>query len=69
MDIIKIVLTLFSVFLIIGCIGYLADFILYRNAETNCDFGYSTDCKRCLLLDGCHLGLKKKRYSKRWRDG
>ena len=69
MDIIKIVLILFVVFFAIAGVGYLTDFILYRNAETNCDFGYVTDCKHCLSIYGCHLGLRKKRYSKRWRDG
>ena len=69
MDIIKIVLILFVVFLAIAGVGYLTDFILYRNAETNCVFGYGRDCRYCSTISGCIHGLKTKRYSKRWRDG
>lgn len=69
MDIIKIVLILFVVFLLIGGIGIVTDYILYRNDGTNCDFGYGRDCRYCSTISGCLHGLRKKRYSKRWRDG
>ena len=56
-------------FLLIGGIGTVTDYILYRNAETNCVFGDGRDCRYCSTISGCLHGLKKKRYSKRWRDG
>lgn len=69
MDIIKIVLIFLAVFLVMGGIGTLTDYILYRNEGMNCKFGYGRDCRYCSTIDGCLHGLRKKRYSKRWRDG
>ena len=68
-NIVKIVLILVIVFLAMGVINVLIDYILYRNKDTNCDFGYGYNCRDCWIMDGCLIGLKKKFYSKRWGDG
>ena len=68
-DIVKIVLILVIVFLAMGVINVLIDYILYRNKDVNCDFGYDYNCEHCKIIDGCLIGFKKNLYSKRWRDG
>ena len=69
MSIVIIVSLLFMILLMVGGVGVCIDYIMYRDRDTHCSIGYMRDCRHCSVVDGCLVGINKRRYSKRWRDG